>query len=41
MNGDIITSFVDDFDNQSVTIIDFQSWTGELTVYGDGVVGFA
>lgn len=41
VNGDIVLSFVNDFDNHSVTIIHFQGWTWILPIHRDGVLGFA
>lgn len=41
VNGDIVLSFVSDFDNHSVTIIHFQGWTWILPIHRDGVLGFA
>lgn len=41
MNGDIIASFVGNFDHQSVAIIHFQGWSRELPIDRNGVVGFA
>ena len=41
VNSHIVTSFVSDFDNQSVSIVDFQRWARVLPIHGDAVVGFA
>lgn len=41
VNGDIVASFVCDFDDQSVTIIHFQCWSWVLPINRDGVVVFA
>ena len=41
MNGHIVTSFVSDFDDQSVSIVDFQCWARELAIHRDSVVGVA
>ena len=41
VNGHIVASFVGDFDDQSVPIVDFQSWARVLSIHGDGVVSFA
>ena len=41
VNSHIVTSFVSDFDDQSVTIVDFQCWTRELSIHCDGAVGVA
>lgn len=41
MDGDVVTSFVGDFDDQSVTIVNFQGWSRELPIDCDGVLGCA
>jgi hypothetical protein len=41
MNCDIVTSFINDFDNQSVSIVNFQCWARILSIHGYGVVSFA
>jgi hypothetical protein len=41
VNGSIVASFVCDFDNQSVAIVDFQGWTRILPIHRDDVAGFA
>lgn len=41
MDGDIVASFVDNIDDESVAIVNFQGRTRVLPVHRDGVVGVA
>lgn len=41
VNGGIISSFVGDFDDKSIPVINFQCWSGKHSVDSDGGVGFA
>ena len=41
VNGDVVSSFVCDFDDKSVAIVYFQGWSRELSIHCDAVVGFA
>jgi hypothetical protein len=41
VNGGIVASFVCDFNNQSVAIVDVQGWTRILPIHRDDAVGFA
>lgn len=41
VNGDIISGFVGNFDDQSVAIVHFQGWSRVHSVDSDCVVSFA
>lgn len=41
MNGQVVLGFVSDFDDQSVSIVHFQSWAWELPIHRYRIMGSA